>query len=306
MTIERIKLRTAIVAAFAFVAALASTPLRAQDRPDFDRLAAHTTSSIDKIAKKKSPDDTAVLVSVFYESPGPPSQLGIELSKEFDAALRNHARTFHVASLDDLKELVASRNLPQNFLSDSLALKCSKSDLGLSAFVEGFIEYSLKGLVLKVVVVQLPSRREIFHESQIFAISESMHQLASQPAPSLPPFEEKKVWVNPDHPPVPDAEAKTVKPSDDPKRMPQCLRCPPPSYSDEAVGVKVQGTVILIVQILADGFPSKITLTKGVSCGLTDQAFKTVERWRFKPATDVNGAPIAVVAPVEVTFRLWY
>jgi hypothetical protein len=304
VTIERIKLRTAIVAGFAFVAALASTPARAQDRPDFDHLAAHTAAAIDKAARG-SAVNTAVLVFVFDEKPGPPSQLGIELSKEFEAALRNHAGKFHVADLDDLKELVASRNLPQNVLSDSLALKCSKSDLGLSAFVEGFIDYGLKGPVVKVVVVQLPSRRKIFHESQIFMISDSMHQLMSQRAPSLPPFEEKKVWVNPDHPPVPDAEAKTVKPSDDPRRMVQCLSCPPPSYSDEAVGVKVQGTVILMVQILADGFPSKITLTKGLSCDLTDQAFKTVERWRFKPATDVNGAPIAVIAPVEVTFRLY-
>jgi len=139
----------------------------------------------------------------------------------------------------------------------------------------------------------------------MFAISDSMHQLKSQHAPSLPPLEEKKVWVNTDHPPVPDAEARAMKPGDNASRMAQCISCLPPSYSDDATLAKVQGTVILLVQISADGVPSKISLTKGLACGLTDQAFESVERWKFRPATDADGTPIAVVTPVEVTFRMY-
>jgi hypothetical protein len=80
VTIERIKLLTAIVAAFAFVAALASAPARAQDRPDFDHLAKSTASAIDKISKG-SPEDTTVLVVVFDEPEVPASELGIELTR---------------------------------------------------------------------------------------------------------------------------------------------------------------------------------------------------------------------------------
>jgi len=115
VTVERIKLRTAIVAAFVLAAAFAPASARAQDRSDFDHLARDTASAIDKIAKKGSPGDFGVLVSIFHESPGPPSQLGIDLTKQFDDALRNYARKFHVASLDDFKALVASRNLLKTF-----------------------------------------------------------------------------------------------------------------------------------------------------------------------------------------------
>ncbi len=308
VTVERIKLRTAIVAAFVLAAAFAPASARAQDRPDFDHLARDTASAIDKVAKKGSPDHTAVLIA-FYEMPGPASELGIELTKEFVGALRNHAQKFHVVKPNDLKELAPANDLPEAILSDALTLTCSKSDVGPAVLVEGFIEYRPDGVVIKVAAVQLVPQHEIFRDSQKFPISESMRQLMSNRAPFSPPFltEEKKVWVNPDHPPVPDAEARAMKPGDNASRMAQCVSCPNPGFSDQAreVRAKFQGTVILLVQILADGFPSKITLAKGLGCGLTEKAFDAVEHWRFKPATGPDGTPIAVVAPVEVTFRLY-
>jgi TonB family protein len=306
VTIERTKLlHSAIVAAFAFAAALVPTPARAQDRPDFDHLAKATASAINKIAGKGAPDDTVVLVSVFSETPGFPSQLGIELTKDFDAALRNHAQKFHVASADDLKALAANRNLPQSVLSDSLALKCSSSDLGLSAMVEGFIDYGPKGPAVKVVVEQLPSNHEIFHESQAFTVSGSMGQLKSRHAPSPPPLEEKKVWVSPDHPPASADDAAKPKLASGAGHMPECIYCPSAGYPEQASQARAQGEVVLMVEVSDDGFPSRISLTKGLPCGLTEQAFKAVERWRFKPPTDADGNPIASTTLIEVSFRMY-
>jgi TonB family protein len=304
VTVERIK---AIVGGFVLAAAFAPAPARAQDRPDFDHLAKDTAAAIDKVTKKGSPDDTAVIVSVFEETPGPASLLGIELTKDFDAALRNHARKFHVVSPDDLKELAASHNLPEAALSDPLTLKCSKSDLGLSVFVEGFVEYGPDGVMMKVAAIQFTPRRYIFRGAQKFPISETMHQLMSKRAPFPPPFftGEKEVWVNPSHPPVPDGEAIAVKPDDDVRRMPQCLSCPPATFSRDAVWARAAGTVLLRVQVSADGFPAQISLVRGFACGLEDKAFDAVKRWRFKPATGPDGTPIAVVVPVEVEFRLY-
>lgn len=128
----------------------------------------------------------------------------------------------------------------------------------------------------------------------------------SKRAPPPPPYatKEKRVWVNPDEPPLSDDEVTKLKTGDG-KTVPACVYCPNPGFSDDAVRAKAQGHVVVGVQVSANGYPSKISLVRGLPCGLTDKAFEAVERWRFKPATDANGAPLAVIVPVEVTFRLY-
>ncbi len=38
--------------------------------------------------------------------------------------------------------------------------------------------------------------------------------------------------------------------------------------------------------------------------GLEEKAVEAVKQWRFKPALGPSGKPVAVVVPIEVTFRL--
>jgi TonB family protein len=39
--------------------------------------------------------------------------------------------------------------------------------------------------------------------------------------------------------------------------------------------------------------------------GLDEEAYNTIKKWKFKPATEKDGTPVAAVVPVEVTFRLY-
>jgi TonB family protein len=86
---------------------------------------------------------------------------------------------------------------------------------------------------------------------------------------------------------------------------PNCIRCPNPFFSQNAADGKVQGTVLLQAQIVADGSITKLSVTQGVVCGLTDKAIAAVVHWTFKPATRPDGTPIAVTVPIEVVFRLY-
>jgi periplasmic protein TonB len=86
---------------------------------------------------------------------------------------------------------------------------------------------------------------------------------------------------------------------------PECLYCPRPNFSDEAVKLKYQGTVYLNVVVTKDGRAINIRVTKGLGAGLDQQAIDAVRTWRFKPAIGPDGKPTAVDVGVEVDFHLY-
>ena len=77
-----------------------------------------------------------------------------------------------------------------------------------------------------------------------------------------------------------------------------------PQYTDEARSAKLQGTVMLQVQIDETGKVSEhITVLRSLGSGLDEKAMEAVRQWRFKPALR-DGKPVAVPATIEVNFRL--
>jgi len=85
---------------------------------------------------------------------------------------------------------------------------------------------------------------------------------------------------------------------------PSCAYCPDPKYSEEARKAKYQGTVVLQAVITPDGRAIEIQVVKGPGLGLEEKAVEAVKQWRFKPALGPSGKAVAVVVPIEVTFRL--
>ena len=99
--------------------------------------------------------------------------------------------------------------------------------------------------------------------------------------------------------PVPPAPAQITRP------YPACLYCPYPGYTEEARHAKFEGMVMLQIIIQVDGHPGNIEITKSSGrVDLDNKAIEAVRNWRFKPATDANGVPVATIVPVEVGFRL--
>jgi protein TonB len=85
---------------------------------------------------------------------------------------------------------------------------------------------------------------------------------------------------------------------------PVCLFCPNPQFSDEAVKLKYQGTVLLRFVVTKDGRAEDIQVVRSLGLGLDQKAIAAVRTWRFKPAVGPGGKPAAVILVAEISFRL--
>jgi TonB family protein len=76
-----------------------------------------------------------------------------------------------------------------------------------------------------------------------------------------------------------------------------------PDYSDPARAAKIQGLVVLRVEIDRNGNIRDVRVDRGLGLGLDEKAAEAVRRWRFLPGTR-NGRAVTTSAVVEVHFRL--
>ena len=81
------------------------------------------------------------------------------------------------------------------------------------------------------------------------------------------------------------------------------MQCRQPEYTEEARQARIQGTVVLDVEVEPDGTATVLGVVKSLNPGLDQRAIEAVSRWRFRPATR-DGQPVKVSADVEVNFRL--
>jgi TonB family protein len=86
---------------------------------------------------------------------------------------------------------------------------------------------------------------------------------------------------------------------------PSCLYCPAAQYTDDATIGKIQGTTTLIVTVGADGRARDFRVVKHLPFGLSESAIENVKQWKFAPAKDRDGNPVAVRQTIEVQFHLY-
>jgi TonB family protein len=184
-------------------------------------------------------------------------------------------------------------------------MSCSRA--GAAGTVEGRVEYAPDGAVLQLSALLARPYKSFFGKEVVVPIPDQMRELMSKPTPAPEAFfiTDKRVWVNPDQPPVSDDVVSLETDGEKGYVFPRCLSCPKPDFSENAMRTKFQGAIVLRVQILADGIPARISVVKGLPCGLTEKAFDAVEHWTFIPAKLPDGTPVPVEVPVEVVFRLY-
>jgi TonB family protein len=76
-----------------------------------------------------------------------------------------------------------------------------------------------------------------------------------------------------------------------------------PEYSEEARKAKYQGTVVLYVEVDANGRARNIRVLRSLGLGLDEKAIEAVNKWKFRPGMK-DGRPVTVAATIEVNFRL--
>ncbi|HTV13281.1 MAG TPA: energy transducer TonB [Acidobacteriaceae bacterium] len=79
-----------------------------------------------------------------------------------------------------------------------------------------------------------------------------------------------------------------------------------PEYSDEARKKHIEGMVMLSTLVDEQGMPTDIRVERGIGYGLDENAVRSVSQYRFRPATDRDGRPVAVRIAIEVSFRLYH
>jgi TonB family protein len=84
---------------------------------------------------------------------------------------------------------------------------------------------------------------------------------------------------------------------------PRPLHKPEPEYTEAARAAKIEGTVVLYVEIWPDGRAHNVRLVRSLDAGLDQKAIETVEEWIFQPGQK-DGQPVTVGATIEINFRL--
>ena len=76
-----------------------------------------------------------------------------------------------------------------------------------------------------------------------------------------------------------------------------------PEYSEEARKARFQGSVMIAMEVDAEGRPRNIRIARSLGLGLDERAIEAVSKWKFKPGM-WNGRPVAAAVHIEVSFRL--
>jgi len=76
-----------------------------------------------------------------------------------------------------------------------------------------------------------------------------------------------------------------------------------PEYTEDARRAKIQGSVVLHLEVDKRGQTQNIRVVQSLGLGLDERAVEAVRRWKFRPGAR-NGSSIVTTALVEVYFRL--
>jgi TonB family protein len=74
-------------------------------------------------------------------------------------------------------------------------------------------------------------------------------------------------------------------------------------YTKAARKAKIQGAVVVKLEVHPDGRAHNMRIARSVDPGLDRKALEAISQWTFAPATK-DGEPVAVQATIEVNFRL--
>lgn len=254
-------------------------PTPAQE-PQIDALADQMATSLSD-AKLKT-------VMVFdFVGPDETDTLGEKLAADFRAALSKSAKGFEIKDRPQLLDLLRKDKLAPDGISDAGTASWVLKPTQAQAFILGTLSNGSDGLQLSV---------------EAFRVERS--QRISKFETSLPLTDDLKAFIG-ENKRGKDVFASLPRAATKAHSSPSCIYCPQARYSAEASRAKFQGSVMLEITVDEDGHVRDIRVKRGLPLGLTGQAIEAVQEWRFKPAADPDGNPVAVKTTVEMTFHLY-
>jgi TonB family protein len=280
-------------AAAAATAVLFSIPVAAQ-QSELEPLAR-------KVAGKLKTGPCRIIVAGFLDAQGSRSPLGMQLAGEFSEALHRVAPGLEVVSNEEIRrvrgeELWSERNVRKSSAARDLAVQ-----LGARLLITGSYErrIQIKSLRVRLQAFDFRKNRDVATAGATLPFTAERARLREQVLP--PPQGEND--------PSPqnlaaDSPAPLFQAGKDGVGIPECRRCPLPSFTREARKQKYTGHVVLRLIVTLKGRATNIRVEQSAKYGLTEAAVKAVQQWRFKPAKNKDGIPVSAETTVEIAFRM--
>lgn len=299
-----------MLAGFVLAALLASLPanshsqslellLNKSDKASLDLAALHIAQKIQEAKAKVTERQPSVLVIDFYRgSPGTSSLLGSQLADRFSELLSDFSKEFRVLDRSVLKKFLTKEWTPLESLQSNGVCLGIGHEVGATGVVTGNAYEENGWIALRVHLEGFgPARKDddIFGDHDENARLTETEQLRDMLFQRGHDYSRSPDQI-PEEPGVLQAGVNGVG-------FPSCTYCPDPQYSDASRAAKIQGTVVLSVVVTSEGKTDSIYVVKGAPLGLTSQAIKAAQSWRFRPAQK-DGKPVSVRVPVEFTFRV--
>jgi hypothetical protein len=263
---------------------------------DLDAVAQETAVAIRENTRNLKGTGNVMVLNFRIMNDGLPSvDLGRRLADQFETALKKNDDGFIVIDRDETLSKNATASGDENACP-------SRASPNLT--VGGSVEIRPGGeLTLRVELIK--GKKVIFHKQ--VTLTPGPDVLRSEPDPTAWPaaVRGRVAWVRPKD--SYEKEEKPIRIGKDDQRYKEvgCVRCPSAPFSRQAADARVQGNVVLDVEVSSHGLPMAIGVVKAVPCGLTTQAVESVKRWIFTPAKGEDGDPVASLVTVEVMFRLY-
>jgi TonB family protein len=241
--------------------------------------------SLDDISSQLAKEITqahlrSAVVADFLTAEGKPSDLGWYLAAKFSDTWVQHQQEFRLLDRSELADARVSADDARS----SEGIKRIGQMWGVDAIVTGSVAISVDKYVLTATVIRVADGATMATASQPILHCRILDLLSPQGF-GVDGGAQARGGVNG-------------------TGVPSCLFCPNPGYSGKASRAKIQSSVVLAVTVSKDGRAARIGILKNPGYGLTEMAIEAVSQWHFKPAMSKEGAPISVVVPVEVSFRM--
>lgn len=137
-------------------------------------------------------------------------------------------------------------------------------------------------------------------------LSEAAEDALRNPRPAPPPVAAPSPADAPTRGPVADGSPQNVPPASGlaPGSVPVAISRPAPRYPSDALRNGESGTVLVRIEVDADGEPTSVSVAaRSGSRSLDRAAVQAAKRWRFRPAQQ-NGRAVAGAVEVPIAFAL--
>jgi TonB family protein len=264
-------------------------------------LAARVLQHADKAGCKQGV--CTILVANFTDSSGSTSVLGMQLADAVSEQLAAGAMDIRVADRKRFYEFLETERIPSKFLAEENAERWLAIEQSANAVLVGHLGGNGDKLTLAVQLIDAhfltgnPRDHREVRKGPQEKVQMTLMGTDEQFRKPAEPFRE-----------APASQAAedqgALRAGQNGVTVPIGYYAPTPEYTDFARTTKIQGAIILMATVSEAGGAENLKIVKGLPYGLNQASLDAVRKWKFHPAT-LDGKPVPVQVPIEVTFRLF-